>query len=173
MADKPQPKGWNPYLAGSLAGIVAVLSVVIGKNFLGASTTFAKSACMVESVFAKTHVQSLEYFQKFTGTIDWQWMFVFGIMIGSFISAITSNSFKWQNVPDMWNGRFGNSTAKRAVFAFIGGVIAIIGARLADGCPSGHGLSGIMQLSVSGFIAMIGFFGGGIVMAQLLYKGRK
>ena len=173
MADKQPSEGWNPYFAGALTGIVAVLSVVIAGKYLGASTTFAKSACMIESMFAKTHAESLAYFQKYAGKIDWQWMFVIGIMIGSFISAIISGNFKWQSVPDMWQNKFGSSVAKRAIVAFIGGVIAIIGARLAGGCPSGHGLSGLMQLSISGFLAMIGFFGGGIIVAQILYKGDK
>ena len=69
----------------------------------------------------------------------------------------------------MWRERFGSSAAKRAVVAFLGGLIALFGARLAGGCPSGHGLSGTMQLSVSGFIAAACFFIGGIVVARRLY----
>ena len=41
--------------------------------------------------------------------------------------------------------------------------------RLAGGCPSGHGLSGLSQLAVSGFVALAFFFGGGWVTARLLY----
>jgi uncharacterized membrane protein YedE/YeeE len=43
---------------------------------------------------------------------------------------------------------------------------------MADGCPSGHGLSGMMQLSVSAFVALAIFFGTGIVVAGLLYRRR-
>ncbi len=61
-------------------------------------------------------------------------MFVVGIFLGSMISALTSRSFKWQAVPEMWAERFGpRSTGKRALYAFVGGVIAMFGARLADG----------------------------------------
>ena len=64
--------------------------------------------------------------------------------------------------------------AVRAIGAFLGGIVAMFGARLAGGCPSGHGLSGLMQLSISGFLAMAGFFGAGIVIAHLVYKsGRR
>ncbi|MEN8149556.1 MAG: YeeE/YedE family protein, partial [Planctomycetota bacterium] len=35
--------------------------------------------------------------------------------------------------------------------------------------PSGHGLSGLMQLSISGFVAMAGYFGAGILVARMLY----
>ena len=58
----------------------------------------------------------------------------------------------------------------RAVGAFLGGIVAMFGARLAGGCPSGHGLSGLMQLSTSGLLAMAGFFGGGVLVANLVYK---
>ena len=47
----------------------------------------------------------------------------------------------------------------------------MVGARMADGCPSGHGLSGMMQLSVSSLVAMVMFFGAGIVVARLVYRG--
>ena len=68
-----------------------------------------------------------------------------------------------------WKERFGNSITKRAIFAFVGGAIALYGARLADGCPSGHGLSGLMQLSVSSFVALFLFFLFGVLIARILY----
>ena len=72
----------------------------------------------------------------------------------------------------MWSERFGPGVPKRAAAAFAGGAVAMFGARLADGCPSGHGLTGLMQLSVSGFIALAFFFGTGVAVAYALY-GRK
>ena len=38
---------WNPYLAGALAGVLLVLSVLIAGKFFGDSTTFARSASVV------------------------------------------------------------------------------------------------------------------------------
>jgi uncharacterized membrane protein YedE/YeeE len=52
----------------------------------------------------------------------------------------------------------------------LGGIVAMMGARLADGCPSGHGLSGMMQLSVSAFVALAMFFGIGALVANLIYR---
>ncbi len=164
-------KAWSPYLGGALTGVVGVLSVVIAGKFLGASTTFARSAAMVEKIIAPDHVAALAYFQKYSPKIDWQWMFVAGVLVGAFFSAITSGSFRIQNPPDMWVSRFGPSKGKRAIFAFAGGCISLFGARLAGGCPSGHGLSGLMQLSISGFIALVCFFISGVPVAYFLYKG--
>lgn len=126
--------GWNPYLAGALSGLVSVLSVWLAGKFLGASTTFVRSIGMLEDLVAPGRVAQMEYFIKTTPKIDWQWMFVAGIFIGALIAAVTSKSFKWQALPDLWQQRFGTaSTGKRAVFAFAGGAVAMYGARLAGG----------------------------------------
>jgi len=75
----------------------------------------------------------MDYFVKETPKIDWQWMFVVGILVGSVIASISGRTFQWQAVPDMWENRFGPSRVKRGVVAFAGGAIAMFGARLADG----------------------------------------
>lgn len=162
-------RGWNPYIAGGLSGIVSILSVWIAGKYLGASTTFVRASGMVEGLFDAEKVARMEYFIREAPKIDWQWMVLLGIMIGAFIAAFTSGSFRWQALPDMWQKRFGTSIKTRAGFAFVGGIVAMFGARLADGCPSGHGLSGSLQLAVSGYIALICFFLGGVIVARLLY----
>jgi hypothetical protein len=117
-----------------LSGLVSVFSVWLTGHFLGASTTFVRSAGMLEQLFAPERVASMEYFVKTAPKIDWQWMFVFGIFIGALVAAVTSKSFRWQALPEMWQRRFGAaSRGKRAAFAFVGGTIAMYGARLADG----------------------------------------
>jgi uncharacterized protein len=129
-----QDGGWSPYLAGALSGLVGVLSVWVAGQFLGASTSFVRTAGMIEQFFGPDRVSQMAYFVKTVPKIDWQWMFMVGILLGSAIAAVTSGSFKLQAVPDMWAARFGSgSTAKRAVVAFVGGVVAMFGARLADG----------------------------------------
>ena len=126
-------KGWSPYLAGALAGIVMILSVWIAGKYFGASTTFVRSAGMIEKIFSADRVEKMDYFIKEVPKIEWQWMFVFGIFMGALISSITSRSFKLKAVPDMWEDRFGPGKMKRTIVAFIGGMVAMFGARLADG----------------------------------------
>ena len=43
--------GWSPYLAGALSGLVLVLSVLIAGKYFGASTSFVRSAGMIEELF--------------------------------------------------------------------------------------------------------------------------
>lgn len=125
--------GWSPYLAGALSGVVLIVSVLIAGKYFGASTSFVRSAGLIEKIFSPERVSQIAYFQSKTPKIDWQWMFVVGILLGSLISSVTSASFRWQAVPDMWKSRFGTSVGKRAIVAFLGAVVAMFGARLAGG----------------------------------------
>ncbi len=128
-----EKKGWSPYLAGALSGVLSILSVWIAGKYFGASTTFVRSVGMIEKIIGPERIAKMSYFVKEIPEIDWQWMFVVGILVGSFIAAITSATLRWKAVPDMWGKRFGPSQSKRGIVAFVGGVIAMFGARLADG----------------------------------------
>ncbi len=131
---KRQDDGWSPYLAGALSGVVGVLSVWFAGQYFGASTSFVRTAGLIEQLFGPERTAQMDYFIKVAPKIDWQWMFVAGIFWGSLIAAVTSGSFRLQAVPEMWAERFGvRSHAKRAVVAFAGGIVAMFGARMADG----------------------------------------
>lgn len=179
MKQRTGDGGWSPYVAGALVGVLALASAVattklLGKtSFLGASTTFVRAAGMVERQVAPEHVKANAYFEKEKVKVDWQFMVVIGIFAGALAGALSDRSFKLESVPPAWAERFGPGIGYRAAGAVAGGAIAMFGARLADGCPSGHGLSGLMQLSVSGFAALVLFFGAGVLVAHFVYgKGR-
>ncbi len=179
MKWRTEDGGWSPYLAGALVGVLAVASAlattkVTGKaSYLGASTTFVRAAGLLERKVAPQHVTNNEYFAKEKVQVDWQFMLVVGIFIGALVSSLTDGSFRLESVPPTWAARFGSAVWKRALWAIIGGIVAMIGARMADGCPSGHGLSGLMQLSLSGFAALALFFGTGVLAAYFIYGRRK
>lgn len=169
-------KGWSPYVAGALVGILAILSIYatthfLGKgSFLGASTTFVRAAGLLFQVADPEHVASNAYYVKEKVRIDWQFMLVVGIFIGALIASLMDKSFKLESVPPLWEKHFGPSVWKRALGAFGGGIVAMVGARMADGCPSGHGLSGMMQLSVSALAALAMFFIVGMLVAHFIYR---
>lgn len=118
-------KAWNPYLAGGLAGLLGVLSAWLTGHLYGASGTFVRTAGLIEQIFSPGRVAQMECFTIFVPRIDWQWMFVFGILLGAMVSALWSGSFKWQGVPDMWAERFGATPVKRGIVAFTGGAVAM------------------------------------------------
>jgi len=133
MGVNQENKGWNPYVAGALTGLLLVFSVWFTGKYVGASTTFVRSAGFIEMIFSPERVATIEYFKKEIPKIDWQFLFVVGIFFGALIASTTSNSFRLQAVPPMWERRFGPGKSKRAIVSFIGGAVAMFGARLADG----------------------------------------
>jgi uncharacterized membrane protein YedE/YeeE len=178
MKTKTGDGGWSPYVAGALVGLLAIASAYgttkwLGKtSYLGASTTFVRAAGLLEQTVAPGHVEANAYFTKEKVRVDWQFMLVLGIFLGALIGSATDRSFKLESVPPTWEKRFGPSIGKRAAGAILGGMVAMVGARMADGCPSGHGLSGMMQLSVSAFVALTMFFVVGVLIAALVYGRR-
>ncbi len=131
--EQGKDKGWSPYIAGALTGLLLIFSVWFTGKYIGASTTFVRSAGYIERIFDAERVAQMAYFKKEAPKIDWQFLFVVGIFFGALAASTTSRSFRWQAVPDLWKSRFGPSVPKRAIAAFIGGAIAMFGARLADG----------------------------------------
>jgi uncharacterized membrane protein YedE/YeeE len=95
---------------------------------------------------------------------------VAGIAIGAFVSMKMSGARR-QPISPIWAGALGSpSPALRYAVAFGAGFLMLIGARIADGCTSGHGLSGLAQLSVGSTIAVAAMFAGGIVTAMLALR---
>lgn len=131
--DQEENKGWNPYVAGALTGFLLIFSVWFTGKYVGVSTTFVRSVGYIERIFDAERVAQMEYFKKERPMIDWQFLFVLGIFFGALASSTTSRSFRWQAVPSRWEERFGPAVPKRAIAAFIGGAVAMFGARLADG----------------------------------------
>ena len=54
------------------------------------------------------------------------------------------------------------------VRASVGGCVMVLGARIAGGCPSGHGITGMSLFSVSSLISVTSMFVGGISLALVL-----
>lgn len=126
-------RGWNPYFAGALTGVLIVFSALLTGNYFGASSTFVRAAGMVERIFDSGHVAGLSYFGRYLPRIDWQALFLVGVFAGALVSAARSREFSWQGVPGMWETRFGPGRGLRAAVSFAGGVVILFGARIAGG----------------------------------------
>jgi len=95
--------------------------------------------------------------------------YIVGIFFGALLSATLSRDHTNEAVPAMWRARFGSSVSLRLISAFFAGALMLFGARLADGCTSGHGISGNMQLAISSFAFSAMFFASATVKALILY----
>jgi len=164
-------KIWSPYLVGAGIGVLSWFTFLLSNKPIGCSTAFARTSGMLEQLITGKSVTKKAYYKKFPAVIDWEWMFVAGIIIGAFLSAILSGDFALRLVPSLWMARFSLSFLPRFFVALSGGIILGIGARWAGGCTSGHGISGTMQLAISSWLAVILFFISGVLTAQFIYYG--
>lgn len=161
---------WSPYIVGTGIGVLSWLTFLISKKPIGCSTAFARTSGMIEKLFRGKKIEQKLYYQEVKPEVDWEWMLVLGIVIGSFVSAKLSGDFHWLWVPARWAGTFGTEPVTRIIVAVLGGICLGFGSRWAGGCTSGHGISGTLQLAVSSWITAICFFIGGIATALLLYN---
>ncbi|MHB1079716.1 MAG: YeeE/YedE thiosulfate transporter family protein [Prosthecobacter sp.] len=163
---------WNPYLVGALIGVLSILTFTLADKPIGISTGIAQAsgACALPVLGADGVAANTYWAKKAVPAWDYGSLFVLGSFFGALVSALVSGSFKLQSVPSLWRERFGPSVGKRFLAAFIGGVVIIFGARLADGCTSGHGISGSLQLAVSSWTFFIAMFISGIVTAFILFR---
>ncbi len=164
-------KLWSPYVVGAGIGILSWFTFLLSNKPIGCSTAFARTSGMLEQALSGRSVAKQPYYKKFAAVIDWEWMFVLGIIIGSLVSSLLSGEFQLRLIPAIWMARFGIEFLPRFITALLGGIVLGIGARWAGGCTSGHGISGTMQLAVSSWIAVIIFFIGGVLTAQFIYYG--
>lgn len=170
---------WSPYAVGALLGVLSWVTFAGMHKALGVSTTPVCAVGGIERVVDPAHADANAYLAKTIGTtaepkpvVDWQFALVVMLAVGAFAAARLAGPVRAERVPAVWRARFGPSRALRYAAAFAGGVVLIFGARMAGGCTSGHGLSGGMQLSVSGWVFMVAMFLGGVPTALLLYGRR-
>ena len=164
---------WSPYVVGALIGILSWFSFASVDRPIGVSTAIARTTGMLESVVAPDHVSTNSYFAKVRPAIDWEWMMIVGLALGALVSSRLSGDRPSKEPAPIWKERFGSSRAKRYAVAFAGGVVIMFGARLAGGCTSGHGISGSLQLALSGWVFFGSLFVSGLVTAALVYGKEK
>lgn len=176
VRDLPEPypypqAAWSPYLVGALIGVLTLLSLMLVKKPIGASSAYADGAGMVSRAVAPRRTAAMKYYRDHPPKVSWTFVFVLGAVLGSFLSAWSGGELTGTYLQDMWVARFGPDSAwLRTVVALLGGAALAFGARLAGGCTSGHGISGTLQLAVGSWISVICFFVGGIGAAMLLYR---
>jgi len=163
-------KTWSPYLVGIGIGILSWISLLLSNKAIGCSTAYVRTGGMIEKFLRGKQIKERKYFQKFEPKIDWEWMLVIGIIIGSSLSAALSGQFEIEIIPAIWSQTFGNNIFLRLISAIIGGTLIGFGSRLAGGCTSGHGISGSLQLSVGSWLALALFFIGGIITSISLFQ---
>jgi uncharacterized protein len=165
-------KHWNPYLVGVGIGMLSWAVFAIVNNPLGVTTSLSQWAgAVAEPVIGTEGLRTNPYWAKNLPQWDYGTFFLIGTFFGALIGAWLSRDVRIEVVPAVWRERFGSSPAKRLAVAFVGGVLTMYGSRMAGGCTSGNGLSGSMQLALSGWTFFITIFATGLATAWLMFGG--
>lgn len=172
---------WPWYVAGPLIGLTVPLLLLFGNKPFGLSSSFRHICAAVLPM----KVSYLKYNWK---DEIWSLFFVAGSLIGGWIgttvladhSAIQLSDEALKSLSDF--GFSINSglapvsifsldnllTVQGFTFIVIGGFFVGFGTRYAEGCTSGHAISGLSNFQLASLIAVIGFFIGGLLVTHLL-----
>jgi uncharacterized membrane protein YedE/YeeE len=160
---------WSPYVVGFGIGVLSWLAFLLAGNTLGASGSYAQTAGMIERLLRGSKVREKTYYREHAPDIGWGWMLLPGIVAGAFLSSMLSGDLDIRMLPPLWESNVGSSVLLRWLVAFAGGLLLGLGSRWAEGCTSGHGISGTLQLVVSSWIAAVCFFLAGVVTAHIIF----
>lgn len=175
----------NWKIGGISLAFVFLLAIVLMKP-IGVSTQFVILDSIVANLFdtnlvyedttTKTGYNSSnaylaksggKYAKSVANPMNYSFVFVLSMILGGFIA---SRKHKEPALPKVHVNRFGDNTAIRYWICFIGGFLALFGARMAGGCTSGHMMSGMMQTSVSGYLFALAAFATAIPTAIIVYN---
>lgn len=161
---------WNPYFGGFLLGLLIIGTFYITGRGLGASGALKSVVVTTADAIAPEHAHSNKYYAQFLDSDDspmnnWLVFEALGMLLGAFVSGAIAGRLKLkvEHSPKI-------TSARRLVFALVGGALFGFGAQIARGCTSGAALSGISVLSTGGFITMLSIFGSGFLVAYLFRK---
>jgi len=144
-----------------------VFLTALTNRVIGASTFYPYIGDLISGTTGNS------YFDKIKEPGHWEMIFLAGAFFSGLILSLIRKDFKFVLLHDNWKKHKGNSAYGRIIWAFIGGFILIIGARMAGGCTSGHIISGGMQLAVSSLTFAIFVFAGLLITGRLFYQSSK
>ncbi|MBW9141757.1 MAG: YeeE/YedE family protein [Candidatus Aramenus sp.] len=158
---------WFMVSIAGIVGLTVVLEMFLHQIF-GESTTDSWIAGML-------FFPNFKYSQIVFKGIGWEPFSDIGTLMGSFFSAVflTRRFTAFRNIiPPSWAKRFGYNSAVRFLGSFGGAYLMLLGARMADGCASGHILSGDLQMALSGLEFTAAVFASMLITARIVYGKR-
>ncbi len=166
----PKPYS-HPYAAGFGLGLVLLAAFVIMGRGLGASGAFSSLVAAAAHSVAPQHTAANEFYSEYLGDgtksplMDWLVFEILGVFAGGLISGalagrIVKSIERGPSITNRW----------RLIFAFIGGALMGIGAKLARGCTSGQALTGGALLGVGSWAFMMCVFAGAYAAAWFVRR---
>jgi len=166
VSDVPTSNFYSPVKLGTNAFVALVITLAIYLHqIFGESTTYSWFA-------GHLFLPHFAYSELVFREVGWEPFSDIGTFFGALIVAVfVSRHFQAFRpvIPPSWRNRFGHSRLKRGMGSFGGFFILMFGARMADGCTSGHILSGGVQMAASAWVFAIAVFISMIATARIVY----
>ncbi len=174
---------WPWYVAGPLIGLVVPFIFWYGGKKWGVSSS-------LQHLCAATLPRKIEYFDyDWWKKGSWHLAMAAGMMVGGFLggrvlgspeqvvaiaeatraelAALGITDFAGMVPSDVFSFE-ALLTLPGVLIVLVGGFLVGFGARYANGCTSGHAISGLSNLQLSSLVVVIGFFIGGLISTHLL-----
>jgi uncharacterized membrane protein YedE/YeeE len=174
---------WPWYVAGPLLGLVVPFVYWYGGKKWGVSQSLQHLCAAI--VPARIEYLTYDWWKRGA----WNLTMVAGVVVGGFVGgrilsspddvvaispatradlvAIGVQDFSGMVPSDLFS--FGALlTPAGVVIILMGSFLVGFGARYANGCTSGHAISGLANLKLSSLLAVVGFFAGGLVSARFI-----
>lgn len=139
----PEHSGPSPYLIGGAIGLLNIGAFAAFHKGIGVSGAYESAAALAARRLAPdaVHVNNYVKARKEAPKFNWEAWLVLGTVLGGMAAARTGRS-----AGVSCNGGPDPAAPKRSPLASVaGGAMLMFGARMADGCTSGHALSGTAQ----------------------------
>lgn len=146
---------WKWYVAGPLIGLFVPLLLIVGNKMFGISSSFHHWCSLA------LPGEKAKFLNYDANKNRWKFYFVLGIAIGGFISVTFLTNTAVQFLPENYYHGWG------MLELFIGGLLVGFGTRYANGCTSGHAITGFSLLNMGSIKATISFFVGGLLFTLL------
>lgn len=154
---------------GVLFGLLGSVSIALFGP-IGVSGTYPRLIGSLWRAAAPAAAAEQPYLVKMGALVTPESMLVVGLLLGGLLASRVGRRRRHAPAVEVIHANE-TSNARRYVNAFIGGVLILFGARLAGGCTSGHIISGITQLALSGMVFGAGVFATGLLTAKLIKRG--
>jgi uncharacterized membrane protein YedE/YeeE len=135
---------------GILIGLFVPITLLLGNKQFGISSAM-QNICSVIIPKTKSFFSTDELNKN-----SWKLYFVIGIVFGGFLAA---NIFSESNINFLPEKYY---SIKGIIILYVGGLLVGFGTRYANGCTSGHSITGLSMFKLSSLIATISFFIGGL-----------